>query len=101
MKSQYYMLVRKGMVQRIPVKWLGDDVLAWPVVETHSDAIRFAARTGIPGVRPALIGSVNGETLEGHIGLALEEGCRLVICIAGWNSDGSPKWKYIPFDDRS
>lgn len=97
MSAQFFMLVNKGMVQRyIGTDTEGRPAKVWPIAETHADATRLAKWLKAPHVRPALIGSVKGETLEGHIALALNEECVAVYCVAGWNEDGSPKWKWLP-----
>ena len=72
----------------------------WPVAESHADAQRLAKwmieNGGAPqDVRPALIGSVEGETLEGHIALAMEDGCAMISCVCGWTDDVSPTWKHM------
>lgn len=94
----YYMLVRKGLVQRMYVEFRGERVKAWPVVESVRDGKRLAKFMNRKDVRPARIGSVEGEDLAGHIEMAINEDCRLTCCVSGWNEDGSPEWKFIPFD---
>lgn len=100
MNKQFYMLVRKGMVQRLLGKnHDGQPAKVWPIAESHTDAWLlakwFKAQSKSTGdVRPAAIGSVNGETLEGHIKMAMDEGCVACYCVSGWNTDGSPIWKW-------
>jgi len=98
MNQNFYMLVRRGKVQRIKVTKDGKPTLVWPVAETHADAKRLAIWCGKPGVRVAQIGSVERETLEGHLRLAISEGCVAVCCVRDWAPDGSPLWKWLPLD---
>ncbi len=96
--TNYYMLVRKGHVQRsrIKDKDTGESILAWLVTETHDDAwrlIKFLCGTNHRNVRPALIGSLQGETLEVCVRSAMHDGCRRICCVHGWNEDGSPVFK--------
>jgi hypothetical protein len=93
-KREFFMLVRKGRVQRYSVGAAGPSI--WPIAETFGDAKRLCEWFGGPSVRAARIGSVSGESLEGHLKLAIEDGCVAVYCVAGWHEDGSPQWKYIP-----
>ncbi len=71
------------------------------VAETFEDALRLGKwltrKNHKRGVRPARIGSVQGETLDGHISCAIGEGCSLIACIAGWEGD-EPVWKYIDME---
>jgi hypothetical protein len=92
-----YMLVRQGFVQRLIVTRDGQEVLVWPVTQTLADAKRLCEQLQRPGVRPAEIGSAPGETLEGHIAMALEEGCVAACCVMGWQEDGSPEWGWKLF----
>jgi len=94
-KKEFYMLVRKGMVQRVNQPGIGK---VWPVTETLEDAKRLARFFKRKGLRPALIGSVPGETLEGHIQMAYEEGC-IAIAMFDWDPDGSPRLRTLTFDD--
>lgn len=104
--DEFYMLVRQGKVQRMPASTADDaNAQVWPIARTHADALRLAKwfhKTNPSAhnskVRPALIGSIKGETLEGHITLALKEGCIGTACVAGWLRDGSPEWGWLPFD---
>ncbi len=98
--QEFFMLVRKGLVQRREVKILGREMLMWPVAETHADMKRLAEHWGCTDARPARIGSLQGETLEGHIALALEDGCEAICCVNGWNADGSPRWKANIIDEE-
>ncbi len=94
------MLVRKGLVQRFYVQMDGQQVKAWPVAQTLEDAQKLMKYLNVrKGVRAAEIGSVQGETLEGHINLAMNEGCKIVCCVLGWTSDGAPEWGYMPIDE--
>ncbi|MCA9070870.1 MAG: hypothetical protein KDA84_18200, partial [Planctomycetaceae bacterium] len=88
--QDYYMLVRQGRVQRIEAMGDGKPMLAWPVAKTHGDAKRLCNHLGIPGISPAKIGSLDGETLEGHVAMAMEERCSAACCICGWKDDGEP-----------
>lgn len=95
-----YFLVRQGSVQRVMADPLGDGVMrkCWPVAHSHEDAQRlidfFKVRD--KGVRPAEFGTVPGETMEGHITIALQEGCEFIITPAGWSEDGQPlQWGRI------
>jgi len=99
MTKEIYMMVRKGYVQRLSkINIKGIDMRAWPVAENHADAKRLARRLGGHDVVPARIGSIPGETLEGHILPALEDGCRAIVCVDGWDASGNPKWKSILTD---
>ncbi len=82
----------------MPVTFYGKSEIIFPMAESHEDAVKLAAWVKTPGVSPALIGSVQGETLEGHVELAVNEGSVGVSCVAGWNTDGSSQWKYLMFD---
>ena len=92
-ERDFFIIVTKGRVQR----YSGIGGTIWPMAETHEDAARLCKWFGRPGIRPARIGSVPGETLEGHIHLAIMDGCVAAGCVAGWHSDGSPRWKWIKF----
>jgi hypothetical protein len=94
-----FMLVRLGMVQRMMCEVDGRQVKAWPVFKTLKDAKRFAKYAKTDAV-PARIGSAYGETLEGHIALALQEGIELAVCPTGWNKDGSPTLGHIRLDSK-
>jgi hypothetical protein len=90
--SEWWFMSRRGHLQYLPLE---DGRLAFPVAEEHGDAIRLARwlntwpkRKG--RVSPAKIGSINGETLDGIIRLAIEAGCSLMLMPNGWNQDGSP-----------
>lgn len=85
-KQPNYMLVRKGLVQRV---MLEGDVKAWPVFHTAEDAQRFAKYARRKGASPAKIGSVQGETLVGHVALAIEDGCKKAVMVMGWKK-GEP-----------
>jgi hypothetical protein len=95
--KDWYMLVRKGLPQRLLVH--GD--LYWPVTETFEDAKKLAKYIAklhsVPDIRPYQIGSATGDSLEVQLTLALQEGCAAVICVGCWVND-KPKWKWLPFD---
>ncbi len=96
-----YILVKRGFVQRVIVSFNGKPCKAWPLASSFDDAKRLTKWFGIwkDGVRPTKIGSISGETVEGHIVLALHEGCKVMIKVVGWNQDGSPEWGHIPLHD--
>jgi hypothetical protein len=96
---KYFMLVRQGLVQRCTQTIDGQQKKLWPLVQSIDDGKRLAAflKAG-PDVRVAEIGSVEGETLDGHIELAMNEGCYAAVCVLGWNADGSPKQGWILFN---
>ena len=97
--TDFYMLVRKGLVQRHTATTPNGRSLIWPVAESHEDAAKLAlffSKGRDTGVRAARIGEVQGETLEGHLAMAMEEGCVAVACVAGWEPDGRPKGKWLP-----
>lgn len=96
----FHILVREGFVQRIMGEVNGEPAKIWPIAESHADANRLARWLKNPGVVAAQIGSVEGETLEGHVKIALEDGCEVIACVSGWNADGSPQWKYIPMSEQ-
>jgi hypothetical protein len=98
--EQFYMFVRRGLVQRMPVIINGESALVWPVARTHQDALKLSRNFNVPGLRPALIGSIKGETLEGHLNLALYEGCVGMAVVDGWDRNDSPIWGYLPFDQE-
>lgn len=96
---KYFMLVRKGLVQRWTTAIDGQESKVWPMAKSIDDAKRLAKYLkAAPDVRAAEIGAVQNETLEGHITLAIEEGCSAACCVMGWNADGSPIWGWINFD---
>jgi hypothetical protein len=98
MGKSFYILVKSGVVQNTMVSGpAGHPVKAFMVAESIDDANKLVDYLGVrsQGVRPALIGSVDGETLEGHLALAIEDGCELIICPQGWNDDKSPIWGVI------
>jgi len=99
MSDQLYMLVRRGNVQFMPVEICGGSALAWPVARSHRDALKLSKKFGVQDVRPALIGSIKGETIEGHLFLALDQGCAGMAIVNGWDRNDSPIWGYIPFND--
>lgn len=94
--SETYLLVRRnGMIQRHRATVEGKTIIAWPVAQTHSDAVVLCRWFGdAEVVGPALIGDVEGETLEGHIQQAIEDGCAAICCVTGWQDDGSPVWSW-------
>ncbi len=99
-EKPYFILVNRGLVQRLQCSVNGRDAKCWPVARTHEDATTLAryfvkhADADVT-IRPALIGSVPGETLMGHISMALDEGCEYVLCPLAWD-DGKPMWGHIP-----
>ena len=97
-EKTFWMLVRKGLVQRI---MLEGGRRASPIAESWEDAQLLARYLGLGkrGPAPAKIGSGDGETLEGHIALAIQDGCEVIICVDGWLADGSPTWKSLPLTD--
>jgi hypothetical protein len=103
-KGQFFMIVRQGHVQRYDTEWRGERVRVWPIAENHVDAMRLCKLLekihGKRGLRPALIGSMEGETLEGHIRGAIEDGCIGMFCVDGWNADGHPTFKIQLYDEH-
>jgi hypothetical protein len=97
-KKDWYMLVRKGFVQRLMFEKDGIPAKAWPIADNLQDAKRLCKLFNNPKIRPALIGSVEGETVAGHIRLAIEEGCFAVGRVKGWAEDGEPIWDWLIFD---
>jgi len=100
MKTQpYWMLVHRGLMQYWVVERNGKPDKVWPMAKTREDAARLGEflKAG-PDVRPALIGSVKGETMEGLVELALGAGCSAACCVDGWSADGSPVLGWIRFD---
>lgn len=91
MEPTYFCLVTNGIVQYW-AKANGDKY--FPVAKTRADAARLA-RWWKSDASPAQIGSVSGETLEGHITAAVDAGCVAFCCPQRWNSDGSPVWGFI------
>jgi hypothetical protein len=97
-----WILVRQGFVQRVTTDLLGDGVMrkCWPIASTWEDANKLVDffKVREQGVRPAQIGSAEHEgvreTLEGHIAMALQEGCEFLIKPVAW-VDGMPKWGHI------
>ncbi len=98
-----FFLARQGFVQRVMADPVGDGVMrkCWPVANTHDDAMRLVDffKCRADGVRPAEFGSVQGETLEGHVEMALKEGCEFVICPVRWVDD-VPQWGHIDMRGR-
>ncbi len=95
-----YFIVRKGFIQRLMADPLGDGVVrkCWPVAKTHEDAQRLIDYLKVrdEGARPAEFGTVPGETLEGHIQAALEDGCDFIVMPTGWDETGHPvQWAHI------
>jgi hypothetical protein len=95
-----YFLARKGYIQRFMADPLGDGVMrkCWPVAKTHEDAQRLIdfLKVREDGTRPAEFGTVPGETIEGHIEVAVEEGCEFIVMPNGWTEDGQPiQWGKI------
>ncbi|MEX2217054.1 MAG: hypothetical protein WD768_23280 [Phycisphaeraceae bacterium] len=89
-----YMLVRRGLVQRTFASVGGFQKKIWPVAESMPNARKLAAFLKCDSdVVPARIGSMPDETMQGHVRLAIKEQCQLIVCVAGWEADGSPKWK--------
>jgi hypothetical protein len=99
-KIETWILTNRGFVQRCSYSQNdGTTGKAWPTAATHADAVRLCHYLDVwkYGVRPALIGSVEGESLDRHIEMAIEEGCRYACRPMGWNEDGSPQWGVIDF----
>jgi len=107
--TEVWMLVRRGVVQRYAgarfpcrtvngITIIEQDTTCWPVAKSHDDALRLAKWTGREGVRPAKIGSVPGETLEGHVRLALQEGISLMVIVSGWTKAGAPIWDLVSIE---
>jgi hypothetical protein len=107
--GEYYRLVRGGHVQRLRGRRpdTGEPAIAWPVAETHADATRLiewvARHYGLSDaergeLEVSRIGSVEGETIQGHIASAVKEGCIGACCVRDWQPDGSPVWKWMMFD---
>ena len=96
--QEYYMLVRKGIVQHLSRTKDGRTMKVWPLAKTQEDAQRLCEYLKNQQVRPAKIGSIPGETNEGLIEMMLSEGCVGMCCVLGWEEDGSPKWGWIHFD---
>lgn len=100
-KQEQWMLVRNGLVQRLDADRYGEKVKVWPVFDTQEDAMRFIKWKGTAigkDVRPALIGSVSGETFEGHIRQAIAEGCVAAVSPRSWTEAGDPVFGYLFFD---
>ena len=97
--APFWIMVRKGSVQRLPITHHGRPALAWPVADDDVKARRLARwlsdRNG-KTIRAARIGSVQGETFAGHCALAVQERCVALCCVADFAADGSPVWRSIP-----
>lgn len=84
--KQFFMMVRNGFVQRM--EFQGEKT--WVTATSLDDLNRFIKHIDgwKDGIRGSLIGSVQGETLETHIALALSEGCTKILNVR-WE-DGVP-----------
>lgn len=91
-----FMLVKRGCCQRMQVSVRGRPVKAWPVFDSLKAAQRFIEYYGFEGVTVAEIGSVQGETLAGHVRMAVEDGCEIAINPRMWTEDGRPLFGYRP-----
>lgn len=98
-ESTMWMLVREGIVQYLETDIDGKREKVWPVARTHEDAVKLAAHFGKKGIVPAQIGSVQEETLKGHITLAIQQGCVGALVVQGWNDDGSPQYGFQDYRD--
>ena len=94
--EKFWIFVRKGFTQRLSAS----PGMMWPVAESHEKATQLLQHYGWDkqGIRVARIGSVEGETLQGHIRIAMEDGCLGVCCFDGLDNQGQPTWKYLLFD---
>ncbi len=99
-----FMLVRKGLVQRVAndIRGDGNREKCWPVAGTMEDAQRLVDfyKAAPQGVRAAEIGTAekvhgdgtaSAETLQGHILLAIAEECAYMTICVGWEGD-RPLW---------
>lgn len=101
MDATHWMLVRQGKVQRMMATKGGKPIKVWPIFETQADAMRMTMKMkNIDGgaVRPAMIGSIDGETLDGHIKMAIKEGCAAACCPQSFDDNDDPVWGWIMFD---
>ena len=100
---RFFFLARQGFVQRYAVDVFGDGIKrkVWPIAHAHEDANRLVDYLGLRdrGIRPAEIGTVSGETFEGHLRLASDEECEFICAIAGWNEEGTPLWNVMRLAD--
>jgi hypothetical protein len=100
---RFFFFARQGFVQRLEADIRGDGVTrkCWPIAHTHEDANRLVDFFGWrdKGIRPAEIGTVDGETISGHFRLAFEEGCEFVIACADWTEEGKPVWRLTKVAD--
>lgn len=94
MDETYLLVGRDGRIQRHQAIKDGIALIAWPVAQTHADAVVLCRWYGDAQLRPSLIGDVHGETLEGHIQQAITDGCAAICCVTGWQDDGSPVWSW-------
>jgi hypothetical protein len=92
--QERYMLVRNGRTTR----WGNPNgTRLWPIAKTHEEAVRLKRYLRAEDATVAKIGSVQGETLQGLIYLAIADGCVGACCPMGWNGD-EPQWGFIMFD---
>ena len=91
------MLTRKGKVMHFggADRDTGEPARFFPIAESFEDAKRLAEWTGDRDVRPAEIGSAQGETLGAQILASVGQGCTATYCVDDWNDDGSPRWRVI------
>lgn len=88
-EPQFFMMVKNGFVQRMEI----EGELSWITALSLEDINRFIKHIDAwdDGIRGSLIGSVPGETLDGHIELALKEGCTKFLNVY-WE-DGKPLFR--------
>lgn len=92
--SECWILIKKGKTQRLAgVELNGEQTRTLQIASSREDAKKLAAWHGDPDITTALIGSIEGETLEGHIKIAMEDGCEVLAHVIGWNPDGSPEYR--------
>lgn len=92
MESAMYMLVRNGRIQLIPMELDCGTTNGIFLAASHDQATQaarcFEKTTGKKGIRPALIGSIPGESLDSLYDYADE--CDLAFAVlVGW-ADGKP-----------
>jgi len=88
-----FIIVKEGAVQRFH----RNGELWWPVFYTLEDAERFGKVFDCQD-SPSEIGSVEGESLESHVKLALADGCVGACNPLSWNDDGMPALAELLFD---
>lgn len=99
-KTPRWFLVRQGFIQNMMADPVGDGTLrrCLPVFFTREDAQRFAHNGGLweKGVRPAELGSVDGESLDTLLAAALKDGCEFIVCPEKVVDDESKiRWGHI------